>query len=159
LPRSLLVLRLIAGFKMLKATFVIVIGAGLLSFYQPEFLARLYRLADELPYRVEQHMLREAIGFLSGLSPSRIQLLATATFLYATLFVVEGVGLWRGRYWAEWLTVVATSSLIPFEIFELSVHPSWNKVLVILANVAILAYLVWRVRREYRLRREHVLDG
>ncbi|MCX7057406.1 MAG: DUF2127 domain-containing protein [Proteobacteria bacterium] len=159
LPRSLLVLRLIAGFKMLKATFVIAIGLGLLSFYEPDFLASLYRLADELPYRVEQHMLREVISFLSGLSPSRIQLLATATFLYATLFVVEGIGLWRGRYWAEWLTVIATSSLIPFEIFELSVHPSWNKVLVILANVAILGYLVWRVRREYLLRREHVLDG
>lgn len=158
-PRPLLVLRLIAAFKAVKATFFILVGLGLLSFYQPAFLSRLYRLADEMPYRVEQHMLREAIGFLSGLSPSRIQLLATATFLYATLFVVEGIGLWRGRYWAEWLTVIATSSLIPFEIYELAVHPGWNKVFVILANVAILAYLVWRVRREYLLRRQHAHDG
>ncbi len=144
---------------MLKAAFFIVVGLGLLSFYEPSFLARLYRLADEMPYRVEQHMLRQAIGFLSGLSPSRIQLLATATFLYASLFVVEGVGLWRGRYWAEWLTVIATSSLIPFEIYELTVHPSWNKVLVIALNIVILAYLVWRVRREYVLRRAHARDG
>ena len=158
-PRPLLVLRWIAGFKLVKALFFIALGLGLLSFYQPAFLASLYRLAEELPYRTEQHALREAIAFLSGLSPSRIQLLATATFLYSTLFVIEGYGLWRGRYWAEWLTVIATSSLIPFEIFELARHPTWNKVFVILANVAILAYLVWRVRREYVLRRTHADVG
>jgi uncharacterized membrane protein (DUF2068 family) len=159
LPRSLLVLRFIAGFKLVKALFFIALGLGLLSFYQPAFLASLYRLADELPYRTEQHALRGTIAFLSGLSPSRIQLLATATFLYSSLFMVEGYGLWRGRYWAEWLTVVATSSLIPFEIYELAHHPTYNKVLVIVANVAILVYLVWRVRREYLLRREHRDDG
>jgi uncharacterized membrane protein (DUF2068 family) len=158
-PRSLLFLRVIALFKLVKALFFVALGLGLLSFYEPAFLATLYRLADELPYRTEQHALRQAIAFLSGLSPSRIQLLATATFLYSTLFVVEGVGLWRGRYWAEWLTVIATSSLIPFEIYELARHATWNKVFVIVANVAILAYLVWRVRREYRLRRAHADDG
>ena len=158
-PRSLLVLRVIAGFKLVKALFFIALGLGLLSFYQPAFLASLYRLADELPYRTEQHALRGAIAFLSGLSPSRIQLLATATFLYSTLFVVEGYGLWRGRYWAEWLTVIATSSLIPFEVYELVRHPTLNKVGVIAANVAILLYLIWRVRREYLLRREHREDG
>jgi len=158
-PRPLLVLRWIAGFKLVKALFFIALGFGLLSFYQPAFLASLYRLADELPYVVEQHALREAIAFLSGLSPSRIQLLATAAFLYSTLFLIEGYGLWRGRYWAEWLTVIATSSLIPFEIYELVRHPTPNKVGVIALNVAILAYLVWRVRREYARRRAHRDDG
>ncbi len=154
-PRFLLVLRLIAGFKLVKALIFIALGLGLLSFYRPSFLAYLYRLADELPYLVEQHALREAIAFLSGLSPTRIQLLATATFLYATLFLVECYGLWRGRYWAEWLTVIATSSLIPFEIYELVRHPTLNKVGIIVANVAILAYLTRQVWREHALRHQH----
>jgi uncharacterized membrane protein (DUF2068 family) len=50
------------------------------------------------------------------------------------------------------LTVVATSSLIPIEIYELAKRPSVNKVLVIVINVAILGYLVWRLRREATLR-------
>lgn len=159
LPRSLLILRVIATFKLVKASFFVAVGLGLLSFYRPSFLAYLYRLVDELPYRTEQHLLHEAIAFLSGLSPTRIELLATAAFLYASLFLVEGYGLWRGRYWAELLTVVATSSLIPFEIYELAIHPSVNKVLVIVANVLILLYLIWRVRRERALRRVHAMDG
>ena len=146
--RSLGILRVIAAFKFFKACLVVVTGLGLLSFYRPAFAAGLYKLVGELPYVFEQQLLRRAIGELSGLSPSRIQIIAVATFLYAVLFTVEGVGLWRGRHWAEWLTVIATGSLVPVEIYELVRHPSLNKALVLLANLAIVGYLAWRLRRE-----------
>ena len=32
------------------------------------------------------------------------------------LLLVEGIGLWYRQVWAEWLTVIASASLIPFEI-------------------------------------------
>ena len=147
-PRSLGVLRLIAVFKFVKAGLVVVTGLGLLRFYDPAFQSALYRLIGGLPYAFEQKLLREGLAFLSGMSPKRIQIIAVATFAYAGLFLVEGVGLWRGLHWAEVLTVVATSSLIPVEIYEIARHPSLNKVLVIVLNVAILAYLIWRLRRE-----------
>ena len=152
-PRSLGILRLIAVFKFIKASLVIVTGFGLLSFFHPAFAARLYRMVGALPYAFEQQLLRRAIGELSGLSPSRIQIIAAVTLLYAVLFIVEGVGLWRGRHWAEWLTVIATCSLVPVELYELARHPSANKALVVLANLAIVAYLVWRLRREAAARR------
>jgi uncharacterized membrane protein (DUF2068 family) len=151
--RSLGVLRAIAVFKFLKACFVVVTGLGLLRFYDPAFQSTLYRLIGGLPYAFEQRLLREGLAFLSGMSPKRIQIIAVVTFAYAGLFLVEGVGLWRGLHWAEVLTVIATSSLIPLEIYEFGRHPSLNKALIIVANVAILAYLVWRLRREAVLRR------
>ncbi len=154
-PRSLAVLRVIAVFKFLKACLVVVTGLGLLRFYDPAFQAALYRLIGGLPYAFEQHLLREGVAFLSGLSPKRIQVIAIATFAYAGLFLVEGVGLWKGLHWAEVLTVVATSSLVPIEVYEIHRHPSLNKVLVLLANVLILAYLIWRLWREAAARRGH----
>ena len=152
-PRSLLVLRVIAAFKAVKATFVIVTGLGLLRFYDAGVQVALYRLLRSLPYAFEQRLLREGLAFLSGMSPKRIQIIAIATFAYAGLFIVEGIGLWLGLHWAEVLTVVATSSLTPLEIYELVRHPSVNKVLVIAINVLIVAYLVWRLRREAAYRR------
>jgi uncharacterized membrane protein (DUF2068 family) len=151
--RSLGVLRLIAAFKFTKACLVIVTGFGLLRFYDPAFQTALYKLIGGLPYAFEQRLLREGLAFLSGMSPKRIQIIAVATFAYAGLFLVEGLGLWRGLHWAEVLTVVATSSLIPLEIYELAKHPTLNKVWVVALNVAILAYLVWRLRREAAARR------
>lgn len=147
------VLRCIAVFKFVKAAFVIATGFGLLRFYDPAVSGFLFRLAHELPYAFEQKMVREAIAFLSGMSPRRIQIIAAATFCYAGLFLVEGIGLWIGFHWAEILTVVATSSLIPFEIYEIHRHPTLTRVLVLVANLVIVGYLIWRMRREAAQRR------
>jgi uncharacterized membrane protein (DUF2068 family) len=152
-PRSLGVLRVIAVFKFVKAAFVIATGFGLLRFYDPVVTQVLFRLAHDLPYAFEQRLVRDAIAFLSGMSPRHIQIIAAATFTYAGLFLVEGVGLWRGLFWAEILTIIATSSLIPVEVWEIHRHFTASRVLVLVGNVAIVAYLIWRLRRESRAHR------
>ena len=154
MPRSLLVLRLIALFKFFKALFVMATGAGLLSFFNPEFTGYLYRLLDELPYEFEQRVLQRALDFLSGLSPFQLRTIAIATFAYAGLFVVEGVGLWQGLHWAEVLTLLATSSLIPVEVYELWVSVSLPKIGVLVVNILISGYLMMRLRRERAQKRQ-----
>jgi uncharacterized membrane protein (DUF2068 family) len=157
LSRNLGVLRLIAVFKVGKALLVIGTGLGLLEFYEPRFATALYRLVGQLPYDFEQRLMREAIAVLSGMSPDRIHIFAAATFAYSSLFLVEAVGLWLGRHWAEILTVVATSLLVPLEIYEVLKRYTPGKVLVLAANVLIVAYLVKRLRRETAARRARAL--
>ncbi len=43
--------------------------------------------------------------------------------------------------------MIATSLLIPFELYELAVHPSVWKAGGILVNVLIVIYLAWTLRR------------
>jgi uncharacterized membrane protein (DUF2068 family) len=155
--RRLAVLRLIAVFKLVKASLVIATGLGLLSFYQPGFAAGLYQLVGRLPYYFEKHAIRELIGFLSGMSPHRIEIFAIATLAYSTLFLVEAVGLWLGRHWAEILTVVATGVLIPLEIYEVLRRYTHGKLIVFIVNVLIVGYLVWRLRCEAMARRARSL--
>ena len=71
---------------------------------------------------------------------------------YGLLELVEGVGLWLDQLWAEYLTVIATSLLLPFELYELARKPSLLKAGGIAVNIAIVAYLAWMLRR--RLARE-----
>jgi uncharacterized membrane protein (DUF2068 family) len=66
----------------------------------------------------------------------------------AALFLTEGVGLWLAKCWAEWFTAIITASLVPLEIFEVHRHPTITKVIVLLLNIAIVVYLVVRIRRE-----------
>jgi uncharacterized membrane protein (DUF2068 family) len=61
--------------------------------------------------------------------------------------VVEGVGLWLDQLWAEYLTVIATSLLIPLELYELAIRPSFWKAAGILVNVLIVVYLALTLRR------------
>jgi uncharacterized membrane protein (DUF2068 family) len=67
------------------------------------------------------------------------------TLSYAAVFAIEGIGLWMQKRWAEWLTTIITASLIPLEVWELFFRPNFGKAAVLVANVAIVAYLVWHV--------------
>ena len=66
--------------------------------------------------------------------------------LYAGLFLVEGTGLWLERRWGEWATVVITGMLIPVEMYEVLRHVTVVKVLVLVVNVAVVAYMIYRIR-------------
>jgi uncharacterized membrane protein (DUF2068 family) len=51
------------------------------------------------------------------------------------------------KRWGEWLTVIITSSLLPIEVYEIVRHPSAVKVTVLAVNIAIVAYLIYGIRR------------
>jgi uncharacterized membrane protein (DUF2068 family) len=61
---------------------------------------------------------------------------------YALLEAAEMVGLWFAKRWAEYLTFVATTLLIPFEITELVHNISILKVLTLVINIAVVVYLL-----------------
>jgi uncharacterized membrane protein (DUF2068 family) len=61
---------------------------------------------------------------------------------YAVLETLEGVGLWLGRRWAEYLTFLATILLLPIEVYELSNQVSVLKVVTMVINVVIAVYLL-----------------
>ena len=50
------------------------------------------------------------------------------------------------KRWAEYLTAIATAGFLPFEIHELIKQVTWVRITALVANVAILAWLVWKKR-------------
>lgn len=80
------------------------------------------------------------------IDPKKIHEMALLAACYSALFFAEGIGLWLGKRWAEWLTVVVTGSLIPFEIYELLHKPSAPKLAVLVVNAAIVFYLIFRLK-------------
>ena len=77
---------------------------------------------------------------------SQVDVLAIGAIVYALLEGTEGVGLAMRRRWAEYLTVIATGILIPYEAYEVVRHPSLFKVGALLLNVAVVGYLAYRKR-------------
>lgn len=62
-------------------------------------------------------------------------------FLFGVFNLVESYGLHKRMKWGEWLTVIATGSLIPFEIIAVVQHFSAVKLLVLVINCLIVYYL------------------
>jgi uncharacterized membrane protein (DUF2068 family) len=56
--------------------------------------------------------------------------------------LTEGTGLALRKRWAEYFTIIATSSFVPLEVYELVKNFTITKVVVIAVNVAIIVYLV-----------------
>jgi len=140
-------LRLIAVFKFFKATLLVAVGLGALRLLDPEVAARAQRWAAAVAVNSDRRIVQQLIGVVSGLKPGNLEALGTGAFLYSTLFITEGLGLWRGKRWAEYLTVVATLSLVPLEVFEIIRRASATRVMALLVNLVVAGYLIWRLRR------------
>jgi uncharacterized membrane protein (DUF2068 family) len=141
-------LRLIAAFKLLKAVALIVTGLGVLKMAHKDVGAELENLVVMAGFDPGGRFVARAIQRVTDISPHRIRELGIVSFAYAALFLTEGIGLWMLKRWAEWFTVISTTSLVPFEVWEFYRHPSWIKVLVLLVNLGVVGYLIYRIRQE-----------
>lgn len=140
-------LRWIAAFKFLEALTMLATGLAALKLLQPQVIPLLQDWADTLPVgHTEQFVAQKLLGLLTGLAPGRIKAAGIAAFLLAGIFLVEGTGLWLRKLWAEWLTVVATSLFIPVELHEIATRPSLARFVVLVVNLAVVAYLVRQIR-------------
>lgn len=77
-----------------------------------------------------------------GLAPQ----LACGLLAYAALRLVEAYGLWRARAWAEWLGVLSATLYLPLEVRHAVHAPGAAVALLILLNLAVIAYLCARLR-------------
>lgn len=62
--------------------------------------------------------------------------------LWAVLLAAEAMGLWRGRVWAAALVLLETAIGIPVQAWSLTQQVSWEGVLVLAANGAVLIYVL-----------------
>jgi uncharacterized membrane protein (DUF2068 family) len=79
---------------------------------------------------------------VSNLESSTVTKFLFIVVAYGLLEGVEGWGLWIEKRWAEYLTVVATAGLIPFEVHELAKEVTAVRVGALLLNIGVIVFLV-----------------
>jgi uncharacterized membrane protein (DUF2068 family) len=96
--------------------------------------------------------LRAADLLMRGATRRHIELTSVALAFDGVLSFVEGWALRMGHWWGPWLVVVASGSLLPFEVYAVTQHLRLGRVVVILVNLAIVVYLAKRALIEHRER-------
>ncbi len=146
-PRSRRIIRLIALERFVRGLLLIAAGIYLVTHVGSD----LGRLAGRIMRAVEldprRPFLHRIVRDLHRLRAGTVLLTGIAAVAYGILETVEGVGLWRDRLWAEFLTVIATALLVPLELYELVRKPSALKAGGIAVNIVIVVYLARRLRR------------
>jgi uncharacterized membrane protein (DUF2068 family) len=149
-PRSRRVLRLIAAERIIRGALLLAAGVYLLFHVNSDFGRLAERVLRAIDLDPRRPLFHRVVAYLHHVYASEVRIAALFALGYGTLELVEGTGLWLDQLWAEYLTVIATSLLVPFELYELVHHPSLLKAGGLVVNIAIVAYLVHLLRRRRR---------
>ena len=106
---------------------LLLIGVGFFKRLHHDLETQLQALVDALRVDPDNRYLGALLAKLSLVDDKKIEVLSGLTFAYSAVFLVEGTGLFFEKRWAEYLTIVATVSFIPVEIYELLKAPSLLK--------------------------------
>lgn len=140
---------LVGCYKLLEALFFIGLGAGALHLIHKDLGLLVLRITDALPVDPEGRIVRLLLDKADKINARDLQRIGSFAFLYAATRLVEGIGLIRRKVWAEYFTVVLTSLGLPVEIYELIRRANWFKFGALVANLAILLYLILVLRRHH----------
>jgi uncharacterized membrane protein (DUF2068 family) len=135
-------LRLIACFKFGKAALATMVGLGALRLLQPGPAAWADRWLSTVAVRHDRRVLQQLLALVIGLRPRALVTLAVGAFVLTGLFTIEGVGLWLGKRWGQYLTVIATMVFVPVEVVQVVRVLSATRMAALLLNLAVVALLV-----------------
>jgi uncharacterized membrane protein (DUF2068 family) len=137
---------LIGLFKLAKALLLIVVGIGAIKLLHKDVADTITHWVDVLRVDPDNRFIHQMAAKAFGVTPAQLKAVSAGTFFYASLLLTEGIGLLLRKHWAEYFTVITTGALIPLEVYELVKHLTAPKVAVLAINIAIVWYLIVRLR-------------
>lgn len=135
-------------FKFVKGALLLMVAIKLLTLINKDvdqvFAAFIARHSID----PDNSIVRNIAEKLSGVNSQQLTLFSIGSFSYSGLLLTEGFGLWFQKRWAEYLTAIATSLLIPLEIYEIYEKFTWVRVAILVLNLFVVWYLVTRLKDE-----------
>lgn len=135
-------LKFIIIYKAFIGLFEMTLAAGFLTFFDGEHAAASFTtIAVNLNLDQDNQLISSAIEQAGTLGSDTVIGIALVVFAVGVVNCVEAVGLHYRYRWAEWLTVIATGVLIPFELYEVLESISVLKVVILVLNIMVVYYL------------------
>jgi len=129
-------------FKLSKALFFSLVGAGALNLIHKNLGEEVMRLVDWLHIDSEGRLASFLMDKADLIGHHQLRQGALFAFIYACLCLVEGGGLMRRKVWAEYFTVILTAAALPWETYELIARFEYYKVFLLVVNMVVLLYLL-----------------
>ncbi len=143
-------LRALAVYEAAKGALVLLAGFGLLSFLQYDAQHFAEQLVAHLHLNPAKGYPRIFIDAAANVTDARLRLLAGLALVYAAVKGILAYGLWLERRWAEWFAVASGAIYVPAEVYEIARGVTWTKILLLIVNVCIVAYLIYVLWRSER---------
>jgi uncharacterized membrane protein (DUF2068 family) len=140
-------LRAVAVYEIVKGVGVLAAGFGILTLLHKDAGDVAEFWVRKMHLNPEGHISRAFLEAAEKVTDAKVWAAAIGGLAYSTVRFVEGYGLWHARVWAEWFALLSGALYLPWEIYEIIVHPVAWKWAVFVLNVAIVLYMLYvRVR-------------
>lgn len=146
--RDAWMVRAIGVFKIVKTLILIGAAISVFNLIHKDIADVVDAWARRLHFAPGNRLVDDLLDRFITVTTRQLLVAGFVLLAYSAMFLVEGIGLLLLKHWAEWMTVITTSGLIPIEIYETIRRPTWLKVSAVLINAAVAIYLVQRVRHE-----------
>jgi uncharacterized membrane protein (DUF2068 family) len=140
-------LMLIAVFKLFKGVALLAVAIGALRLLHRDVAGIADQWVNAFRVDPHNHYILWLLEKLAKVDDHKLRELSVGTFIYSAVFLTEGTGLALGKRWAEYFTIITTSSFLPLEIYEVIHHATIAKVVALVINLVVVAYLIWELRR------------
>jgi uncharacterized membrane protein (DUF2068 family) len=137
----------IAALKFVNGFGLLALGLGALHYLHGDIAKDVAHWMELLRADPHNRYLLWLLQKLSIVDEHRLRQLSVGTFFYSALFLLEGTGLAMAKRWAEYLTIVTTASLMPLELYELYARLTWPRMVVLVVNIVVVAYLIRELRQ------------
>lgn len=134
-------------FKLCKALALLAAGIGILKLLHRDVASVVTHWVEQLRLDPDNQYIHRGLARIFRVTPKQLKELSVGTFIYAGLYLTEGVGLTMRKHWAEYLTTISTALFIPLEAYEMYKRFTWARLSFLLINVAIVWYLAARIKR------------
>jgi uncharacterized membrane protein (DUF2068 family) len=145
---------LIAAFKLGQALLFFAMGVGLFRLMHKDIGDVLETLAYHLRFNPESKFINFLLVKSSILDYRLLKRIVEVFFIYASLDLVEGIGLYLEKTWAEYLTLTITASFLPLEVFEIINKLTLLRVSLLTFNAMVFMYLLKLVMGRKRSKME-----
>jgi len=136
-------LHVVAFFEGAKGVLVLLAGFELLSFIHKDIHEAAVRLVEHLDLNPASHYPRIFLDLINRINDANLWSMAIAAAMYSLMRMVEAVGLWLRKSWAEWFAVLTGGMYIPVEIFEVARKVTWPRITVLAVNLGVVSYLLF----------------
>jgi uncharacterized membrane protein (DUF2068 family) len=141
-------LHVVAAFEGAKGLLVLLVGFELLSFIHKDIHEAAKQLVEHFHFNPASHYPRIFLDLTEHVTDTRLWSMAIAAAMYSVVRMVEAVGLWMRKTWAEWFGVLTGGMYIPVELFEVWRRVTWPRVTVLVINMGVVAYLLFVLMKE-----------
>ncbi|POX42706.1 DUF2127 domain-containing protein [Streptomyces sp. Ru73] len=148
--RDTVIIRLIAVERAVRGLFVLLAAYAVWKFSNSkdsvhrlfdENLVALRPVARHFHFDLDHSPVVDTIRRVFQYRHSTLTFVAVALLVYALVELLEGVGLWLLKRWAEYLAVVATAAFLPLEVYELTEKVSWLRIATFVVNILVVVYI------------------